>query len=188
MEGREGCRQGRWVGSLDGAVAWPGSWAVEHALCFVQGGSPPLWCILALFPSLTGSWRCLPPPAVHQAESMPDSHSLHITLSANQQRSWAGEHQPCSTSARLPLLLLQRVALHYISPASSRVLLRLLPPSAAPSSALLLLPSHCCHLWLCRPPPSLFRSHPRSLLGASSARGPALGCTVDARAAPHTAA
>lgn len=31
-----------------------------------------------------------PRPAVHQAESLPDSHSLHITLSANQQRSWAG--------------------------------------------------------------------------------------------------
>ena len=28
--------------------------------------------------------------AVHQAESLPDSHSLHLTLSANQQRSWAG--------------------------------------------------------------------------------------------------
>ena len=29
------------------------------------------------------------PPAVHQAESLPDSHSLHLTLSANQGRHWA---------------------------------------------------------------------------------------------------
>ncbi|KAL4857945.1 putative anion transporter 6 [Chlorella vulgaris] len=36
-----------------------------------------------------GDLLYLPRGTVHQAESMSDSHSLHITLSANQQRSWA---------------------------------------------------------------------------------------------------
>ena len=48
-------------------------------------------CLPAL-PALPAPiWRLL--PAVHQAESLPDSHSLHLTISANQQRSWAGAPQ-----------------------------------------------------------------------------------------------
>ncbi|PSC72885.1 cupin 4 [Micractinium conductrix] len=36
-----------------------------------------------------GDLLYLPRGSVHQAESLPDSHSLHLTISANQQRSWA---------------------------------------------------------------------------------------------------
>ncbi|KAL4421692.1 hypothetical protein ABPG77_010636 [Micractinium sp. CCAP 211/92] len=36
-----------------------------------------------------GDTLYMPRGTVHQAESLPDSHSLHITISANQQRSWA---------------------------------------------------------------------------------------------------
>ncbi|PRW56353.1 cupin 4 isoform A [Chlorella sorokiniana] len=36
-----------------------------------------------------GDLLYMPRGVIHQAESLPDSHSLHLTLSANQQRSWA---------------------------------------------------------------------------------------------------
>lgn len=36
-----------------------------------------------------GDLLYLPRGLVHQAESLPDAHSLHLTVSANQQRSWA---------------------------------------------------------------------------------------------------
>ena len=32
-----------------------------------------------------------PVGGVHHAKSLPDSHSLHLTISANQQRSWLSE-------------------------------------------------------------------------------------------------
>ena len=31
----------------------------------------------------------MPRGTVHEAQSLPDSHSLHLTLSANQQTTWA---------------------------------------------------------------------------------------------------
>ena len=37
-----------------------------------------------------GDLLYLPRGQVHQAQSLPDSHSLHLTISANQQRTWQG--------------------------------------------------------------------------------------------------
>ena len=38
-----------------------------------------------------GDLLYMPRGTVHQAASLPGSHSLHLTLSAFQQRTWAGE-------------------------------------------------------------------------------------------------
>lgn len=37
-----------------------------------------------------GDLLYMPRGQVHQAQSLPDSHSLHLTISANQQRTWQG--------------------------------------------------------------------------------------------------
>ena len=51
--------------------------------------APRPWCI-----SFVSNWECLCNSTrveCMQAEALPDAHSLHLTISTNQLRTWAGK-------------------------------------------------------------------------------------------------
>jgi hypothetical protein len=127
------------------------------------------------------------PRAVHQAESLPDSHSLHLTLSANQQRSWAGgPPRPSAaprTLARAPL-----------SPGLPRLLCLFLPildrnTYTMPVHGFRPTNNDCGR----RPPPHTHTrpppTHTRapSVSGGGAARGAAPGGSGQQRPTPHPA-